>query len=78
MMNNEVVENASAQFAERIKKVSIGDINAAVTLGFRTALGRPPSAAERAKALDYLQGNADRMKGFVWLLFNLDEFLYLR
>jgi hypothetical protein len=78
MMNNEVVENASARFAERIKEDSIGDINAAVTLGFRTALGRPPSTAERAKALDYLQGNPDRIKGFAWLLFNLDEFLYLR
>ena len=78
MMNGEVAEKASRQFAERMNKESAGDINGAVTFGFKTALGRPPTAGERAKALDYLQGDPGRLKGFAWLLLNLDEFLYVR
>ncbi|MCI0534501.1 MAG: DUF1549 and DUF1553 domain-containing protein [Verrucomicrobiales bacterium] len=78
LMNSEVAENASAQFAERLAKDSTGDLNAVVTLGFRTTLGRPPTPAERAKALDYLQGDPARIKGFAWLLLNLDEFLFVR
>jgi hypothetical protein len=78
MMNNEFVENVSTRFAERLKKDAIGDPAAAVTLGFRTALGRLPTDAERAKALNYTQGDPGRIKGFAWLLLNLDEFLYVR
>jgi len=78
MMNNELVEDASVRFAERLRKESNGDLAAAVTLGFRIALGRLPSDNERAKALDYVRGDPDRFQGFAWLLFNLDEFLYVR
>jgi hypothetical protein len=41
-------------------------------------IARNPSAAEREIALSYLQKDAQRLKGFAWLLFNLDEFLYAR
>jgi hypothetical protein len=46
--------------------------------GIQTALGRLPTDAERAKALNYTQGDPGRVKGFAWLLLNLDEFLYVR
>ena len=49
-----------------------------MTLGYRIALGRPPTEAEVTKALDYIQDDSGRVKGFAWLLLNLDEFLYVR
>ena len=78
MMNNELVEDASGRFAERLKKESGGDVPTAITLGFRIALGRPPSSGELAKALDYVQRDPARIKGLAWLLLNMDEFLYVR
>ena len=78
MMNHKLVEDVCRGFAERLAKESGGDCPGAVTLGFRIALGRPPSNSERARALDYLKGDPDRVKGFAWMLLNLDEFLYVR
>jgi hypothetical protein len=78
MMNNELVEDVSGRFAERLKKEADGDVANAITLGFRIALGRPPSAAERAKALDYVKDDPARLKGLAWLVLNMDEFLYVR
>jgi hypothetical protein len=78
MMNDELAEYASARFAERLTKDSAGNLQAAVTLGYRIALGRPPTEAEGTKALDYIQRDSGRVKGFAWLLLNLDEFLYVR
>jgi hypothetical protein len=78
MMNSELVEDAAARFAARLQKDSTGDFAADVALGFRTALGRPPTETERAHALDYFQGDRARVKGFAWMLLNMDEFLYLR
>ncbi len=78
LMNGEVVDAASAKFADRLRRESGGDLGAAVDLGYRVAVARPPSEAERAASLAYLEGDAGRLKGFAWLLFNLDEFLYAR
>jgi hypothetical protein len=41
-------------------------------------VGRPPSAAEEDYALTYLGGDPAKLKDFVWLLFNLDEFVYVQ
>ena len=30
------------------------------------------------RALTYLENDPARLKGFAWLLFNLDEFIYIR
>ncbi len=78
LMNSEVIDGATAKFAERLKRESGGDLAAAVDLGYRVAVARPPSGSERDAALAYLQGDAGRLKGLAWLLFNLDEFLYAR
>jgi hypothetical protein len=78
LMNSEVIDGATAKFAERLKQESGDDLGVAVDLGYRVAVTRPPSAGERDVALAYLQGDATRLKGFAWLLFNLDEFLYAR
>lgn len=78
MMNSDEIEKASAKMAERLQKESAGDWSAAVDLGFRATLSRPPTAAEKDSALSYIQSDAARLKGFAWLLFNLDEFIYVR
>jgi hypothetical protein len=78
MMNSEEIDKASAKFAERLRKEAPGDIPGAVDLGFRIALARTPSAREKDSALSYIQNDPARLNGFAWLLFNLDEFIYMR
>lgn len=77
MMNNAFTDEASAGFGERLRRSSIGDVNSIVNHGFKIALGRPPSESERAKSLNYLEGDPNRSKTFAWMLLNLDEFLYV-
>ena len=51
---------------------------AATSILAATSLARSPSAAEKDSALSYIQNDPERLKGFAWLLFNLDEFIYMR
>jgi hypothetical protein len=78
LMNSDPIEKATEQFAERLKSESGGDLDRAVDLAYRIAVARPPSASERDRALAYLDGDPSRLKGLGWLVFNLDEFLYVR
>jgi hypothetical protein len=78
LMNSEVIEQATARFAERLRKEAGGRLPDAVDLAYRITLARLPSPAEKARALDYLAEDPGRLKGFAWLLFNLDEFVYVR
>jgi len=78
LMNSELADHATLEFANRLKRETIGDLTHAVDLGFRMVLGRPPSTSERVTALNFLQGDPSRTRGFAWLLLNLDEFLYVR
>jgi Protein of unknown function (DUF1553)/Protein of unknown function (DUF1549) len=78
MMNSKEIEKASTMFAERLQKETGSDSGAAIDLGYRIALNRPPSAGEKDHALTYVEDDASRLKGFAWLLFNLDEFLYIQ
>jgi hypothetical protein len=77
-MNNELIEKESTKLAEKTLKEASGDINSAAKLAYRTTLGRAPSGPELDQALTYLENNPDRLKGLGWLLFNLDEFIYVR
>lgn len=78
MMNSDEIEKASAKFAERLQAASDGDLNVALDLAYRIALSRPPSANEKDRALTYLANDPAKLKGLAWLLFNLDEFIYVR
>jgi hypothetical protein len=78
LMNSPEIEKASTMFAERIKKESGGDLSKAVDLGYRVALSRPPSAGEKDKSLSYLANDPARLKNLAWLIFNLDEFIYIQ
>jgi hypothetical protein len=78
LMNSDPIEQASTRFGARLLEQSGGDLASAVDLGFRTALARAPSGPERARALAYLGNDPTRLPGLAWLLFNMDEFLYVR
>jgi hypothetical protein len=78
LMNSDTVDRAAAQLADRLKNESAGSFSAAVDLGYRITLGRPPTPAEQSSALSYLENDPARFKGLAWLLLNLDEFLYVR
>jgi hypothetical protein len=78
LMNSDQIETASARLAERLQKESGGDLKSAVELGYRLTLARPPSAREEDRGLTYLANDPGRLKGFAWLLYNLDEFIYVR
>ena len=78
LMNSDQIETASAKFAERLRKESGENVTAAVDLGYRIAIGRLPSKLEKERALAYVQNDPARLKGLAWLLFNLDEFVYVR
>jgi hypothetical protein len=78
LMNSPEIDRASAGLADRLKAQSASDLPSAVDLAYRLTLARPPSSSERETALAYLGNDPARLKGLAWLLFNLDEFLYVR
>src|SRR5262245_105788 len=78
MMNSPEIEKASTMFADRLKKESAGDLDKAVDLAYRIALSRPPSTAEKENALKFLGADPNRLKDLAWLIFNLDEFIYIQ
>jgi hypothetical protein len=77
-MNSDVVEEQSAKFAELLWTKGSGDIAQVVTLAYRAALGRAPTGSEMDYAQTYIGNSPDRVKGLAWLLFNLDEFTFVR
>lgn len=78
LMNDKLVIEASARFADRLRKESGGDPSKAIDLGYRIAIARHPSPGEKDTALTYIGHDPAQLKGFTWLLFNLDEFSYAR
>ncbi len=77
LMNSEPIDRATTQLSERVRRESGDSLPPAVQLAYRLTLARPPSPRETEKALEYLGGETSRFKGLAWLLFNLDEFLYV-
>jgi hypothetical protein len=77
-MNNDLVEKESEKLAALVLKEASGDVHAAVTSAFQRTLGRKPSGSELDYALTYIENDSARMKELAWLLFNLDEFIYVR
>jgi hypothetical protein len=77
-MNSELVEKEADKLAALVLKENSGDVQAAVGAAYRRTLGRKPSATERDYALTYINNDPSRLKELAWLLFNLDEFLYVR
>ncbi|MCU1326032.1 MAG: hypothetical protein JWN34_1402 [Bryobacterales bacterium] len=78
MMNSPEIETASTMFADRLQKESQGDLRKAVDLAYRVTLSRPPSPAEKDEALTIVGTDPARLKNLAWLIFNLDEYIYLQ
>lgn len=78
LMNSPEITRAADAFGRRLESESGGDFQAAVELGYRIALARPPSGAEREEALRFLDGDPHRLGQLAWILFNLDEFVFIR
>jgi hypothetical protein len=72
------VERESEKLASLVLKESSGDVHAAVTAAYQRTLGRKPSSSELDYSLTYIGKDPARMKELTWLLFNLDEFIYVR
>jgi hypothetical protein len=77
-MNGDLVQQESDKLAAVVLKESSGDLPTAVNVAYQRVLGRKPSASERDYALTYIANDPGRMKELGWLLFNLDEFIYVR
>ena len=75
-MNDNLVEQASIKLASRV--ATEPDLRASIQRSYRETIGRPPSAVELDHALSYVENSPSKLKDLVWLLFNLDEFLFIR
>jgi hypothetical protein len=84
LLNSEFVRRRAADFAARL--ADTGDRERQVALAFELALGRPPTAAEFARSLAFLEhrhhnpdaGSADTaLTDFCHALFNLNAFIYV-
>jgi hypothetical protein len=77
-MNGDLVTKESEKLAAVVLKESAGDLHEAVNRAYERTLGRRPSAAELDYSLTYIGKDPVRIKELAWLLFNLDEFIYVR
>ncbi len=77
-MNDKVIQAETAKLAERMLQESSGDLRSAVNLAYRTTLSRAPTPAELDRALTFVNGKPEEMQRLAWLLFNLDEFIYVK
>jgi hypothetical protein len=78
LMNSPDIDSTCAAMAARLNNETKGELSAAVDLAYRATLARPPSKEEKSCALAYLDNDLARLKQLSWLLFNLDEFIYVR
>src|SRR6185503_5828865 len=62
LLNDAFVRSRAVEFADRVLREASGGDAQRVDLAFRLALGRPPSDAERAASLEFLQGQTQRRK----------------
>ncbi|MGH9721956.1 MAG: PSD1 and planctomycete cytochrome C domain-containing protein [Bryobacteraceae bacterium] len=75
LMNSNFMTAQAGRFAARLKREHGEKPEAWVNAGWQIAFGRTPAAAERDKALDFLQHNSLPRLCLLWL--NMSEFLYV-
>jgi len=76
LMNNNFVIAEAKYFAERLRREAGDDAWAQVERAYRLALGRMPTAFERAKSVKFIQSGPSGLAEFCQALFNLNEFVY--
>jgi hypothetical protein len=76
LMNNNFMLVEARKFAERLQKEVGGDAAKQVERAYQLALGRVPTAFERAKSVGFVQSAPNGLTEFCQALFNLNEFVY--
>ena len=76
LMNDDFVLKQAQLFANRVEEAVHGDKPAEVELAYQLALSRPPETKEKQLALEFLQTR--KLVDLTDVLFNLNEFLYVR
>ncbi len=78
LMNSPQIDRASQALAKRLQPDPGTALDSGVDQAFQTIIGRQPTARERDLALHWIGQDQTRLPSLGWLLFNLDEFLYVR
>ncbi|MBB6048815.1 DUF1553 domain-containing protein [Armatimonas rosea] len=76
LMNDSFVLRQSRAFAERVAKEAGSEPSRQVAHAYTLAFGRPPTLAERTRALTHL--SAHPLDSLCWALLNASEFLYAK
>ena len=76
LLNNPFVLRQAQMFADRVKQEAGDDPAKQIDLAYRIALTRPPTDAELTIALDSLKRQT--LVDLTDVLFNLNEFVYMR
>lgn len=80
LMNNPVVNDACGKAADLLVKTMpnpTGRLEPLVEGAYRQLLGRGPTTEESVQATDLLGGDPARLSELIWLIVNLDEFIYV-
>lgn len=75
-LNDPMVEAAAGKLAARL--AAEPDLGRAAKRAFQETIGRPPSNAELDRALSLLGNDSGKLKSLAWMLYNLDEFLFVK
>jgi hypothetical protein len=76
LMNSPFADRMAGSFAERVRREAGQEAKDQVALAYRLAFGRPPTAAERERAVKVV-GDAG-LKPVCWALLNASEFVYVK
>ena len=76
MLNGKLANELAAAFAQRLENECGGEPGRRVDRAYVLAVGRPPTAQERALAIAFLEEQS--LKEFALALFNLNAFLYVQ
>ena len=76
LMNGDFVRRQAELFAGHLWEAEPTDLSKQVDLAYQLALNRPPDADERKLAVDFLQQHT--LVELAHVMFNLNEFLYVR
>jgi hypothetical protein len=79
LLNDPAILQLAKRWSEAVR-AKIPGADARIQTMFVSALGRPPSEAEKAKAMSFLgaAGDPENLTPLAHALFNLKEFIYLR
>jgi hypothetical protein len=76
LLNNPFVLKQAALFADRVRQAAGDAAPRQIDLAYRIALTRPPTQAELSVALDFMKRQS--LADLTHVLFNLNEFVYIR